>query len=184
MKTRNNHPFYIIFMVVIIVLVKTGDAQQSKISFNSAYNMLNTGNKYGGASAALDRSSLISANFTNYTKSAKVGYGIPMEIALEYAVVKANLSSEIASNPDNYFSSPDDVQQAFSNLAYGDFVKISDYNQVNVKLNFRFNPPFLKIYGSVEEEYTQNSYASPYDPRVYKMPSTPVRGTKILVIKK
>ena len=184
MKNKISHPFCVLFLVITLFFMETGQAQQSMVSFNSAYNMLNTGNKYGGAYNSTVSSSHASINLVNYSKAVKVGYGIPMEIALEYAVVKANLSSEIASNPDNYFNSPDDVQQAFSNLAYGDFVKISDYSQVNVKLNFRFNPPVLKIYGNVEEEYTENSYASPYDPRVYKMPSTPVRGTKILVIKK
>lgn len=184
MKTMTNYRFYILLIIGALFFEAYGHGQQSKMSFNSAFNLLNSGSKDGGPSVSVGSSSMVSGNFTNYTKGVKVGYGIPMEIALEYAVVKSNLSSEIASDPDNYFNSTDDVQQAFSNLAYGDFVKISDYNQVNVKLNFRFNPPMLLIYGSLEEEYTDNSYSSPYDPRVYKMPSTPVRGTKILVIKK
>jgi hypothetical protein len=184
MKTLTNYRFNIFLLIGTVIFVVHGEAQISKMSFNSAFNLLNSGTKDDGSSVSLASSSKVSVNFTNYTKGVKVGYGIPMEIALEYAVVKANLSSEIASDPDNYYNSPDDVQQAFSNLAYGDFVKISDYNQVNVKLNFRFNPPLLLIYGNLEEEYTDNSYSSPYDPRVYKMPSTPVRGTKILVIKK
>jgi hypothetical protein len=183
MESKLKYRFNLLFMVVALVFTEVNQAQYAKMSYSNAYNLLNTGNN-NNASTSLGSSNLVSVNFTNYSKTVKVGYGIPIEIALEYAVVKSNLSSDIAGNPDNYFNSPDDVQQAFSNLAYGDFVKISDYNQVNVKLNFRFNPPLLKIYGNLEEEYINNSYSSPYDPGVYKMPTTPVKGTKILVIKK
>ncbi len=153
------------------------------MSFSNAYNLLNTGSTSGSASTAYNANISI-ANMNNYTKAVKVGYGIPIEIALEYAVIKSNLGSEMASDPEIYNNSTDDVQQAFVNVAYGDFVKISDYNQVNVLLNFRFNPPALYIYGSLTDEFVNNDYSSPYDPRVYKMPSTPVRGTKVLVIKK
>ena len=171
-----------LILLLTLLLTNITEAQMAKMSFSNAYNTINPVNQSVDISSASNKG--VSINMGGYTHKVKVGYGIPMEIALEYAVVKSQLSSEIASNPANYFNSSDDVQQAFSNLAYGDFVKISSYNQVNVVLNFRFNPPKLNIYGNLEEEFLNNSNSSPYDPAVYRMPSTPVRGTKILVIKK
>jgi hypothetical protein len=103
---------------------------------------------------------------------------------MEFAVLKTNLSSDIALNSTTYDNSSTETQQAFDNIAYGNFVKISDYNQVNVKLNFRFNPPVLRVYGSDEGDFVNSSHASPYDPGVYITPNTPVRGSKIMVIKK
>lgn len=172
---------YFLILVFTLFFVQISEAQMARMSFNNAYNTINTGSNSSSSSSSGVH--MINAQPV-YSHKVKVGYGIPLEIAWEFAVVKANISSEIASNPANYFNSPDDVQQAFSNLAYGDFVKISSYNQVNVALNFRFNPPELKIYGNLEDEFINGSGSSPYDPAVYRMPSTPVRGTKILVIKK
>ncbi len=182
MATKFNFISCFLSLLFMVLLLKSGEAQMARMSFNNAFNLINTGNQSG--SASLTGGAYMGAIQPGYSHSVKVGYGIPIEIAFEYAIVKSNLSSEIASDPANYFNSSDDVQQAFSNLAYGDFVRISSYNQVNVVLNFRFNPPELKIYGNVEEEFINNSSSSPYDPAVYRMPSTPVRGTKILVIKK
>jgi hypothetical protein len=180
MSTKFNFQSISLALFFLLFLVKPGEAQMmSRISYNKAYNLINKGTESGTSVV-----NLISVIQPGYSHAVKVGYGIPIEIAFEYVVVKSNLSSEIASNPDNYFSSSDEVQQAFSNIAYGDFVTISSYNQVNVVLNFRFNPAELKIYGNVEEEFINNSVSSPYDPAVYRMPSTPVKGTKILVIKK
>ncbi len=173
---------YFLILFLTLFFVRISEAQMARMSFNNAYNLINTGSNSGSSSSS-GGVQMINAQ-PGYSHKVKVGYGIPLEIAWEFAVVKANLSSEIASDPANYFNSTDDVQQAFSNLAYGDFVKISNYNQVNVALNFRFNPPELKIYGNLEEEFINGSGSSPYDPAVYRMPSTPVRGTKILVIKK
>jgi len=182
MKPGFNPQFFSFAFLFIVLMAKPGEAQMARMSFNNAYNLINTGSNSGSSSSGGVH--MINSQSSGYSHKVKVGYGIPLEIALEYAVVKSNLSSEIASDPANYFNSSDDVQQAFSNLAYGDFVRISSYNQVNVVLNFRFNPPELKIYGNVEEEFINGSGSSPYDPAVYRMPSTPVRGTKILVIKK
>jgi hypothetical protein len=181
MSTKFNFQSCFLVLLLLLFIVKSGEAQMmSRLSFSNAYNLINTGTQ-SSSSSVMNR---IAVSQPGYSHAVKVGYGIPIEIALEYAVVKSNLSSEIASDPANYFNSSDDVQQAFSNIAYGDFVTISSYNQVNVVLNFRFNPAELKIYGNVEEEFINNSVSSPYDPAVYRMPSTPVKGTKILVIKK
>ncbi len=182
MKNISRYKSGFLILLLTLLLINTTKAQMAKMSFSSVYNIINPGSQTVAATTVTNNG--LSVNAGGYTHKVKVGYGIPMEIALEYAVVKTNLSSEIASDPANYFNSSDDVQQAFSNLAYGDFVRISSYNQVNVVLNFRFNPPKLNIYGNLEEEFLNNSSSSPYDPAVYKMPSTPVRGTKILVIKK
>ena len=77
----------------------------------------------------------------SYNNKITITYGIPIEIVMEYAVLKTNLSSDMAINSATYDNSSPEIQQAFDNIAYGNFVKISDYNQVNVKLNFRFNTP-------------------------------------------
>ena len=182
MKNNLKNKQTVLILLLTFFLIKVTEAQLAKMSFSKAYTTINPVNQSVDITNALNKGSSI--NLNGYTHKVKVGYGIPIEIAFEYAVVKAQLSSEIASDATTYFSSSDDVQQAFSNLAYGDFVKISSYKQVNVVLNFRFNPAKLTVYGSLQDEYLNNSNSSPYDPAVYRMPTTPVRGTKILVIKK
>jgi hypothetical protein len=161
-------------------------AQVAKMSFNNAYNMLNSGSKYGSSKSPVMGGSMSAGvyNSVNYTKKVKISYGIPIEILFEYIAVKNNMSSNLASDPDTYNNSSDNVQQAFVNIAYGDFVKISDYNRVNVKLNFRFNPAKLVIYGSDEGDFLNNTQSSPWDVGVYKTPNTPVSGSKIMVVKK
>ena len=160
------------------------NAQFLKMSFNSAYSMLNSGSNSSSLGSSSGSSMISMINSTSFNKSITISYGIPIEIVMEWANLKAKLSSDIGSNPDIYNNSSDDVQQAMSNIAYGDFVKISDYNRVNVKLNFRFSPPQLIIYGSDEGDFVNNDNSSPSDPGVFTMPNTPVRGTKIFVIKK
>jgi hypothetical protein len=157
--------------------------QMAKMSFSSAYNMLNGGNSSGAGSSAGTMGMASMAGMA-YNKKITISYGIPIEIVLEYAVLKTNLSSDMAINPATYDNCSVEVQQALDNIAYGSFVKISDYNQVNVKLNFRFNPPVLRIYGSDEGDFINHTQSSPSDPGVYIMPNTPVRGSKIMVIKK
>lgn len=158
----------------------------AKMSYSNAFNMLNSGSKttISKVSNSGSSNSMAMINTANYTKKVKISYGIPIEIVLEYAIVKSHLNSDMASNPDTYNNSSDNVQQAFVNIAYGDFVKISDYNKVNVKLNFRFNPAKLVIYGSDTEDFLNNSNASPWDVRVYKTPNTPISGSKIMVVQK
>jgi len=172
------------FFLGITILSSESKAQFSKMSFSSAYSMLNGGSKSSSLGSSSGSSMISMINSSSFNKKITISYGIPIEIVMEWANLKAKLSSDIGSNPDIYNNSSDDVQQAMSNIAFGDFVKISDYNTVNVKLNFRFNPPVLKIYGSDEGDFVNNTNSSPWDPGVYTMPNTPVRGTKILVIKK
>ncbi len=174
--------FVLLFSLAICSLDSTG--QFLKMSFSNAYSMLNGGSNSASLGSSSGSSMISMINSTSFNKSITVSYGIPIEIVMEWANLKAKLSSDIGSNPDIYNNSSDDVQQAMSNIAYGDFVKISDYNTVNVKLNFRFSPPKLIIYGSDEGDFVNNDNSSPSDPGVFTMPSTPVRGTKIFVIKK
>jgi len=179
---KTSHKFLILFNCLIVLTVGLNDvySQKAKMSFSSAYNMLNGGNNSTGSGAI----QMGSVSGKSYNNKINITYGIPIEIVMEYAVLKTNLSSDIALNSTTYDNSSPEIQQAFDNIAYGNFVKISDYNQVNVKLNFRFNPPVLRVYGSDEGDYVNSSHASPYDPGVYTTPNTPVRGSKIMVIKK
>ncbi|HEY4787110.1 MAG TPA: hypothetical protein VIH57_13725 [Bacteroidales bacterium] len=182
MKTLSFDKYRLLVAVLLVGLSVTSQAQ--KMSFSNAFNMLNTGSKSGSSKFAGTGVNMVSINTANYTKKVKVSYGVPIEIVLEYAVVKSRLASDLASDPDTYNNSSGDVQQAFVNLAYGDFVKISDYNKVNVKLNFRFNPAKLVIYGSDEGDFINNTNSSPWDVGVYKTPNTPVSGIKIMVVQK
>ena len=61
---------------------------------------------------------------------------------------------------------------------------VLNYNKVNVKLNFRFNPAKLVIYGSDQNDFLNNAQSSPWDVGVYKAPNTAVSGSKIMVVKK
>ena len=183
---KTSHKFLILFNCLIVLTGGLNDAfsQKAKMSFSSAYNMLNGGNNSTGSGSSSGAIQMGSVSGKSYNNKINITYGIPIEIVMEYAVLKTNLSSDIALNPATYDNSSPEIQQAFDNISYGNFVKISDYNQVNVKLNFRFNPPVLRVYGSDEGDFVNSSHASPYDPGVYTTPNTPVRGSKIMVIKK
>ena len=183
---KTSHKFLILFNCLIVLTGGLNDAfsQKAKMSFSSAYNMLNGGNNSTGSGSSAGAIQMGSVSGKSYNNKINITYGIPIEIVMEYAVLKTNLSSDIALNSATYDNSSAEVQQAFDNISYGNFVKISDYNQVNVKLNFRFNPPVLRVYGSDEGDFVNSSHASPYDPGVYTTPNTPVRGSKIMVIKK
>ena len=181
-KTTSLLRFCLLWVFCLSVAVNEGTAQVNGLSFGSAFNMLNSGNKNGTSSG--QAMNVVSQQGGNYKKKVSVSYGIPISILFEYTAVKNNLSSDIAGDQSIYNNSPANVQQAFDNLIYNDFVKISDYNKVNVKLNFRFNPPKLVEYGSIEEDYLNNTQSSPYDAKIYKMPGTPVSASKIMVIQK
>jgi len=180
--------FYSLCCILVVSFISNTQAQVAKVSFNNAYNMLNSGNKYGSTSTStsinIGGTGMNTVYLGNYTKKAKISYGIPIAILFEFIVVKINLGSDLASDPDIYNNCSDNVQQAIVNLAYSDFVKISDYNRVNVKLNFQFNPAKLVIYGSDQGDFMNNTQSSPWDVGVYKAPNTPVSGSKIMVVKK
>jgi hypothetical protein len=178
---KTTHKYIILFSIIVILIIGFNDAfsQQAKMSFSNAYNMLNGGSKSTGSGMQMG-----SVSGKSFNKRITITYGIPIEIVMEYSALKNNLSSDMALNSAIYDNSSPEIQQAFDNIAYGSFVKISDYNQVNVKLNFRFNPPVLKVYGTDQNVFINITHPSPNDPGVYTTPNTPVRGSKIMVIKK
>jgi hypothetical protein len=181
MKTFSALRFLSLCGIFAISLFANGQAQTTKISFNAAYNMLNSGSKnvYGGGSASIGtlsgggNASIGVLNGVNYTKKVQISYGIPIAILFEFITVKINLSSDLASDQDTYNNCSGDVQQALVN-----------YNKVNVKLNFRFNPAKLVIYGSDQNDFLNNAHSSPWDVGVYKAPNTAMSGSKIMVVKK
>lgn len=179
MKRKVIHALQVIATTgFLLVTSTTAFAQSSKMSFSTAFNLLNSGSSSSGSGYM--PSPVLGGN---YTKKATIGYGIPFQIGMEQSIVKANLSSAIANDPDQYNSLSEDVQAALWTLAYGEFVKISN-TPVNVKLEFRFNPAQLYVYGSIQSDFIDNGSASPNDPLVYKAPQTAVSGTKIIVLKK
>jgi hypothetical protein len=184
MKTFAVLRIFLLYAVLTINFTTIGQAQKVQMSYANAFNMLNSGSKNISSKVSVMGSGLNSIYTASYNRKVDISYGIPMEIALEFAVVKARMSSDIASDPDTYNNSSQNVQQAFDHLAYGNFVKISDYNKVNVKLNFQFNPAKLIIYGSDTGDFLTNTQSSPWDVGVYKAPNSPVSGTKIMVIQK
>ena len=183
---KTSHKFLILFNCFVILIGCLNDTfpQQAKMSFSSAYSMLNGGNNSTGSGSSAGTIQMGSVSGKSYNNKITITYGIPIEIVMEYAVLKTNLSSDMAINSATYDNSSPEIQQAFDNIAYGSFVKISDYNQVNVKLNFRFNPPVLRVYGTDQGVFINITHPSPNDPGVYTTPNTPVRGSKIMVIKK
>jgi hypothetical protein len=148
--------------------------------------MLNSGSKDN-----LTKSSYSSGSFIKgktgvklYTQSVQISYGIPLEIIFEFTAVKTHLQSDIASDPGTYSNFPGNVRKAMTNLVNGNFVKISDYNTVNITLNFRFNPANLVLYGTDTGDFLNNTQSSPWDVGVYKPPNTSISGTKTMVINK
>jgi hypothetical protein len=183
MKIQKSFRVMLLCFSILLSNTTANYAQMTKLSFGNAFNMLNSGSKYS-ASTMQGSSVLTSVLSQSYTKKVSISYGIPISILFEYIAVKLNLSNDIACNPDNYNNSPGNVQSAFDNLTNSDFVRISDYKKINVKLNFRFNPAQLVDYGSIEEDYLNNTQSSPWDAKIYKMPNTPVSASKIMVIQK
>ena len=189
MKTLSAFRFYVFVGFFSVSFFALSQAQTAKMSFNSAYSMLNPGSKSTVSNIStvnVNKGSMTAAaiNAASYTKKVLISYGIPIAILFEFINVKNNLSSDLASDPDTYNNCADNVQQALVNLAYSDFQKISDYKKVNVKLNFQFNPAKLVIYGSDEGDYLNNGNSSPWDVGVYKAPTTAVSGSKVMVVQK
>ncbi len=182
MKTINIRQFILATSFILAAL--TPVSSQVKMTFHQAFNAMNPGSNSSAVNVMQSHTGISSIVMQNYTRGVAISYGIPIEIAMEWVALKTRISSDLASDPATYNNSSPDVQQAFNNLAYGDFVKISDYNRVNVKLNFRFDPPVLRIYGSDAGDFVNNTQSSPYDPGVYVMPNTPVSGSKTMVIQK
>lgn len=124
MKNKIFFRFGLLSLFLFVFNLTANFAQMGKISFGNAFNMLNSGNKNGNATT---QGSVISSIISSsYTKKVTISYGIPISIVFEYIAVKLNLNSDVASDPDVYNNSSSDVQQAFDNLIYSDFVKISD----------------------------------------------------------
>ena len=186
-------PRLILFCCIFSVYINTKifpqnrvSTQNSSLSFSNAFNMLNSGSKENGQKASYTSGNLTSGKMgiKFYNQTVQISYGIPLEIIFEFAAVKTHLHSDIASDPGTYSNFPANVQQAMANLINGNFVKISDYNSVNVTLNFRYNPAKLVIYGTDTGDFLNNTQSSPWDVGVYKTPNTPISGTKTMVIKK
>ncbi len=184
MKILTSFRLILLCGFVLFFTARPSFAQMAKLSFGNAFNMLNSGSKTVTSTSFQGTSNLSSIVSQSFTKKVSVSYGIPISILFEFIAVKNNLSGDIACDPDNYNNSAGNVKQAFDNLTNANFVKISDYNKINVKLNFRFNPAQLVNYGSIEEDYLNNTQSSPWDAKIYKMPNTPVSATKIMVIQK
>ncbi len=159
-------------------------AQKSSLSFAGAFNMLNTGSKNSTTKVTYTSVGLTPLKNHQYTQKVQISYAIPLEIVFEYTAVKTHLSSDIASDPETYNNSSGNVKKAMENLTNAAFVKMSDYNSVNVTLNFRFNPAQLVVYGTDTGDFLNNTQSSPWDPGVYQTPNTAVSGTKIMVINK
>ena len=179
MKRKAIHVLPAIIRIWLALTLSTGAfAQMSKMSFSSAFSLLNSGSSSSGSGYMP-----VSGLGSNYTKKATIGYGIPFQIGMAQSIVRTNLSSAIANDPDQFNNLSEDVQAALWTLAYGEFVKIST-TPVNVKLEFRYNPAQLYVYGSIQSDFIDNGSSSPNDPLVYKAPKTAVSGTKTIVIKK
>jgi hypothetical protein len=181
--------FCCIFIAYIdpkIIAQNRASTQNNSLSFGNAFNMLNTGTKENDLKATYGAGNLntVKTGIKSYNQNVQVSYGIPLEIIFEFVAVKTHLHSDIASDPGTFSNFPANVQNAMSNLVNGNFIKISDYNSVNVILNFRFNPAKLVIYGTNTGDFLNNTQSSPWDVGVYKTPNTPVSGSKTMVIKK
>ena len=181
--------FCCIFLVNVnhkILAQNRVSTQNSSLSFGNAFNMLNSGSKENDHKVSSSSGYLTPGKtvIKSYTQSVQISYGIPLEIIFEFVAVKTHLHSDIASDPGTYSNFPANVQNAMANLVNGNFVKISDYNSVNVTLNFRYNPAKLVIYGTDTRDFLNNTQSSPWDVGVYQTPNTAVSGTKTMVIKK
>src|SRR5512145_492434 len=89
-------------LLISWLMAKNGDSQTIKLTYSSAYNVLNTGSRQTNTTLSVN-TSIESVAGSNYTKKVSINYGIPFAIGWEYITVKANLSSNYASDPGGYY---------------------------------------------------------------------------------
>lgn len=184
MKTIEKYFIYLIVAVTIISAPNLGLCQN--MSFSKAYSALNGGS--GSSGSGNSSASTIGVGIVNgYTNKNNIYYGIPENMVGEYYSLKNGLIYALVIHPNSTNNSTNNAQQAFNDIIGSHFVKISEYAPVNVKLNFRFSPPQIAIYGTdpgQASHYLYTSISTPDDAGIFQMPGTPVSGSKIMIIKK
>jgi hypothetical protein len=183
MRTLKKSIFTLICAALSLICFHSASGQKA-MSFSHAYSSLN------GSSGSPNNNANTGQVVSSGTKST-INYGIPWEIATEWNYISNGLRSGYSADPNTYNNSSVAVQQALTNLMFEPFHKISDYTrgnngQVNVKLNFRYNPAALNVYG-VESGFKANSIydasSTPWDPGIYYYPTGAPSGYKIMIIK-
>jgi hypothetical protein len=119
--------------------------QVRKVSFNSAYQMLNT------ETAATRSSSLLKSSVSvqertpylqaaSYNKQFTVFYGVPATVAADWLAMRFAVIMD-DDDPEGYWSMTEAQRNAADALHWDDFVPPSAYAAMKVGLDFRFSRP-------------------------------------------
>lgn len=159
-------------MVVFFTILLSVSAQVRTLAFKTSASMVNSDATYSQYSSPVKSSyspdASVYAQYASYNKKIKISYQIPALNALEWAIVRHRASNVLDQHMTYLLNENPGLMVHIQNLAYNDFVTLSSYAPLNVKLDFRFN-----------------TRTSPYNAEEFApMIKGPVIQTKTLMIKK
>lgn len=174
--------FFWFFAAINIGVADNLQAQlATRYTVNSAYNVFNTTTSNPNTTSNIYTSHVSSsiASQTSFSIPEKLGktwiinYGIPVQVSLDYAYLRARMVTAYEENPDPYYRGTQAFKQAVDILGWADFVKISSWAPVQCKVNYRFIPPALGMQGSSSFKYSYQ-----FNPL-----NAPIRGSNTFYIR-
>jgi hypothetical protein len=160
----------------LVIFITKAQAQGVKVqSFTSAYTVLNpTIAAATPATTYTGNASYVSQDkFTavipgkSYDKRWLVGFGIPLQVALDYAYLRSRMVTAYEENPEPYNNGSQALKEAVDILGWSDFATISSWAPVRCQFYFRFIPPLLG-----EKESYKTKYSYQFNPM-----AAPVKGS-------
>ncbi len=171
MKRLNKMSKVLILVWSLSCLLTMATAQIKSFKLKTATSLVNSeviSQSYTPiAKSSLDPHVPISSYLKGYDKKIYISYQIAAVNALERSIVRGRASDIMDGNLVYLLFTKPDLLEPISNLANNDFVPLSAYAPLTVKLNFRYNR--TKPYNAEEFAPVNNS---------------PAIHTKSLIIKK
>jgi hypothetical protein len=119
---------------------------------------LSTASRNSNATAALRQ---------DYSKKWIIHYGIPIQVSLDYAYLRARMVTAYEEDPDPYNRGSAAFKEAVDILGWADFVTISSWAPVRCQLYFRYLLPQLGI-----QESTKFKYSNEFNPMASQVKAT------------
>lgn len=164
---------------LVLLTVSAAQAQLKALSTTAAFSALNAGSAtvatsstyVGNTSSSIITTSGISqtevVRAQKHDKKWVVNFGIPGQIAVDYAYLRARMISAYEEDPGVYARGSAALKEAVDILGWTPFSTISSWAAVRCQLQYRFLPPALE---------EKDGYAFRYSPR-FDPASAPVRAT-------
>jgi hypothetical protein len=176
---------YTICLLILGGLLLSGNFVQAQItrsySYGSAFATLNATTvapapvTYTNYTSAGSRNSAAGAALPkDYNKKWIINYGIPIQVSLDYAYLRARMITAYEEDPGPYDRGSAAMKEAVDILGWADFVTISSWAPVRCQLFFRYLLPQMGI-----QESTKFKYSNEFNPL-----SGPVKGSTTFWIRK